>query len=149
MNIQMSSNTVYKIAFILVGLVVITSTFLPWYSEHKQSEYLSNARDPEVDSMQMAEAAVHYNPLSVDARFVLAAAQQKLGAREDAKQTLLAATEMEPLNYATWQKLGWYEIQYWNRPEEGREHYEKAVSLNPTNKPLKAEASQETGIDFQ
>ncbi len=145
---QMSSVTLSKIAFILIGLVAMVSSFLPWYSEHMRNEYLAHARDPGSEPLQMAREAVRYNPLSVDAKFALAAAQQKRGAREDAKQTLLAATEQEPLNYSTWQILAWYEIQFWNKPRDGRQHYERAISLNPGDKQLKAEAKKETGVDF-
>lgn len=148
LHVKTPPAAMFKIAFILVGLVAIASSFLPWYSDHLQTDSLANARVPGSDSLQTAQEAVHYNPLSVNAKFVLAAAQQKQGAREDAKQTLLAATELEPLNSATWQKLAWYEIQYWNKPQDGRQHYERAVSLNPTDGPLKAEARQETGVDF-
>lgn len=138
-----------KIAVIIIGFVAIVSSFLPWYSNHLALQASAHSHDAGDDALHIAKDAVRLNPFSVDAKFTLAAAQQRRGLKQDAKQTLKEATEQEPLNYQTWQQLAWYEIQYWNRPQDGKQHYQQAVNLNPTDKPLKEEAKKETGQDIE
>ncbi|MBK5226739.1 MAG: hypothetical protein JJD96_09350 [Thermoleophilia bacterium] len=90
--------------------------------------------------MHTAESAISYNPLSVNAYFVLAGAQQRIGHNADARAALIKATELQPLNYQTWEQLALYERDRWHEPDKASEHFEKAVSLNPHDKYLRKEA---------
>jgi Tfp pilus assembly protein PilF len=100
----------------------------------------------QAEALHDAERAVRFNPFSVDAQFVLAGAQQRLGRTVEARETLKHATELEPENFATWKQLAIYERDFWGEPEAAREHFERAVSLNPQDKQLRMEAGlQDTG----
>lgn len=94
----------------------------------------------QVEALHTAEAARLYSPLSVQSLFVLAGAQQRVGHIVDARATLIEATELQPMNYQTWEQLARYERDRWNQPDDAIEHFEKSVALNPQDRHLKEEA---------
>lgn len=117
------------------------AALLPWYGSYLVKRSLEKAElGFQVESQHDAESAISYNPLSVNAYFVLAGAQQRIGHYSDAKAALIKATELQPFNYQTWEQLALYERDRWNEPLEAAEHFEKAVSLNPHDKYLSLEA---------
>ncbi|MHB9111387.1 MAG: hypothetical protein ACYC4D_01985 [Thermoleophilia bacterium] len=128
-------------ALYVAGFVAIILALIPWYSSHLQNESLKQAENGfQVESLHTAESAVFYNPLSIQARFVLAGAQQRIGRAGEARATLLEATEMQPLNYLTWRQLAISERDHLNSPELAEEHFRKAISLNPMDSQLRKEA---------
>lgn len=129
-----------RILFVL-GIAAIVLALIPWYSSHLQNESLKQAENGfQVESLHTAESAVFYNPLSIQARFVLAGAQQRIGRVVEARTTLLKATEMQPLNYLTWRQLALAERDHLDSPELAEEHFRKAISLNPLDIQLREEA---------
>ena len=126
---------------ICVAAGAIVLALIPWYASHLQNTALRQAEmGYKVESLHSAEAAVFYNPLSAQALFVLAGAEQRLGREEEAKSTLIKATQIQPQNYATWEQLALYERDRWHEPERAAEYFENAISLNPADRHLRAEA---------
>ncbi len=124
-----------------VAVVAIIIAVLPWYSAHLQNESLKQAElGLQVEALHTAEAATFYNPVSIQGLFVLAGAQQRLGREVEARTTLVKATELQPLNYATWEQLALYERDRWLLPDQAREHFLRAVELNPQDRHLRKEA---------
>ena len=136
-------NGILKISFVLVAYLAMVSAFMPWYSDLLQSVYRAHAHEENYDSFEVAEQAVSFNPFSTDARFSLAEAQLRLGAVEDSKKSLFKATELEPLNYYTWERLAYYEAHYWHQTDDARIHFQRAIELNPQDELLKEEAEDE------
>lgn len=125
----------------LVAAVAIILAIIPWYANHLQNASLSQAEMGfKVEALQTAEKAVSFNPLSVQALFVLAGAQERIGREKEAKNTLVRATEIQPQNYLTWEQLALYERDRWHEPEEAAENFKKAVNLNPLDQHLRIEA---------
>lgn len=129
----------YTTVLIAVGAILLT--IIPWYGAHLQYNSLKQAElGYQVEALHSAEKAVFFNPLSIQSLFVLAGAQQRIGREMEAKSTLMKATELQPLNYATWEQLAIYERDRWHEPEKAQEHFQKAVSLNPHDSHLRKEA---------
>jgi tetratricopeptide (TPR) repeat protein len=133
-----------KIAFyapILISICAILAAAIPWYGNHLVKKSLEQAElGYQVESLHSAESAIKYNPLSVNAYFVLAGTRQRIGHDADARTALIKATQLQPLNYQTWEQLALYERDRWHEPEKASEHFKKAVSLNPNDKYLRKEA---------
>jgi len=142
------NSRLFKIIFLLIGYLAIVSAFFPWYSDRLQAAYRAHAEQQNPDIVQITEQAIVFNPFSIEARLALAEAQHQQGFEQDSKQSLTEATELEPLNFITWEQLAFYEIRYWGQPEAAKIHYQKAIELNPYYKELIEEASSELGIDF-
>lgn len=125
----------------IMGISAILLTLIPWYAGHLENKALIEAEHGyQVESLHEAEKAVTYNPFSINALFVLAGAQQRIGRSEQARMTLVRATGLQPMNYIVWEQLALYERDKWGQPELAREHFEKAVSLNPRDNFLKKSA---------
>lgn len=126
---------------ILTGIVAVISTLVPWYAGHLQNKALLEAEQGyQVESLHEAEKAVSYNPFSINALFVLAGAQQRIGRENQARLTLQKAIQIQPLNYVTWEQLAIYERDIWGQPDLSREHFDKAITLNPEDRFLKIRA---------
>ncbi len=124
-----------------VALIAIILAIIPWYSMHLQEKSLRQAEQGyQVDALHTAESAASWNPLSINALFVLAGAQQRIGYSTDSRQTLQKAVQMQPFNYATWEQLALYERDYWQQPGEAKKDFNRAVSLNPYDGPLRQAA---------
>lgn len=139
---------ILRIRFIvmIIALAAIALAIIPWYSDYLQNKSLKQAgTGKHIEALHTAQRSVTVNPLSVDALFILAGAQQRVGYDEAARRSLIKATELQPQNYATWKQLAVYERDYWDEPDLAREHFEKAVSLNPQDKLLRLEAGLEGG----
>lgn len=137
---SMLTNIVHT-GMITLALGAIIVAVIPWYADHLRNTSLKQAEmGYKVDSLQTAEAAVFYNPLSVQSLFVLAGAQQRIGRLVEAETTLKRATQIQPQNYATWEQLALYERDRLNEPDKAAEYFQKAVNLNPVDQHLKAEA---------
>jgi len=140
-KIRSSKNRIVKFAFGLAGTLAIVLTLLPWYSSHLENDALREAEQGhQVESLHQAETAVKYNPYSIQALFVLAGSQQRLGREAQARNTLMKAAELQPMNYMVWEQLAIYERDKWGQPELAQEHFEKAISLNPQDRFLKKTA---------
>lgn len=138
---NISKNSVVRILLLAVAVVAIMLTLIPWYASYLTSEALRKAgKGFQVEALHTAEKAVSFNPISVNALFVLAGAQQRMGREAEARKTLIKATELQPQNYATWRQLAVYERDYWRMPEEAKLHFQKAIELNPGDKELRREA---------
>ena len=132
----------------LVAIIAILLLLIPWYSHYLQQQSLKQAEMGfQAEALHTAEKAASYNPLSVDALFVLAGARQRLGRVQEARRALERATELEPQNYETWKQLAIYERDYWSEPELARQHFEKAVTLNPQENQLREEAGLPNDMD--
>ena len=132
---------VTRIMLVITGITAILLTLVPWYAGHLENKALIEAEQGyQVESLHEAEKAVTYNPFSINALFVLAGAQQRIGRENQARLTLLKATELQPMNYITWEQLALYERDKWGQPDLAREHFEKAVALNPQDRYLKIRA---------
>lgn len=126
---------------VLTGIVAIMSTIVPWYAGHLQNKALLEAEQGyQVESLHEAEKAVSYNPFSINALFVLAGAQQRIGRENQARLTLQKAIEIQPLNYVTWEQLAIYERDRWGQPDIAKEHFDIAISLNPQDSFLRKTA---------
>lgn len=124
-----------------MSICAILVAAIPWYGSHLVNRSLEQAElGYQVESSHTAESAISYNPLSVNAYFVLAGARQRVGHDTDARAALIKATQLQPLNYQTWEQLAFYERDRWHEPEKAKEHFIKAVSLNPQDKYLSKEA---------
>ncbi len=131
-------------ALLVAAVIAIIISLIPWYSNHLliESEESDNGGEY-VKSLHAAERAVKINPISVQARFVLAGAQQRLGREVEARKTLIRATEIQPLNYATWELLALYERDRWHQEELARQHFDTAIKLNPNDDRLRENAGLE------
>ncbi|RJQ45357.1 MAG: hypothetical protein C4534_04715 [Gaiellales bacterium] len=130
--------------------LAILLALLPWYSHHLQTEALRHAElGEQVKSLHVAERTVSVNPLSMQARFVLAGAQQRVGRTVEARRTLVSAVEMQPLNYEGWLQLALYERDRWGESERAREHFAIAISLNPYDDHLQVEAGVKDVEDLE
>ncbi|MHB8857910.1 MAG: tetratricopeptide repeat protein [Thermoleophilia bacterium] len=135
------SRSIVRTGMIVLAMGAIILAVIPWYADHLRNTSLKQAEmGYRVDSLQTAEAAVFYNPLSVQSLFVLAGAQQRIGRLLEAETTLTRATQIQPQNYATWEQLALYERDRLNEPDKAAEYFRKAVDLNPVDQHLKAEA---------
>lgn len=131
----------YRYLMLVLVTVAIFLTMVPWYSHHLQVKSLQQAENGRhVEALHSAYKAVSFNPTSVNARFILAGSLQRIGRDEEAKGVLVQATEMQPLNYATWEQLATFESKYWGMPQSAKEHIIMALSLNPQDKQLKEKA---------
>lgn len=126
---------------IFVIVLAIILALIPWYAEHLKNESLKQAESGNnSQALHTAGRAVMLEPMSVGALFVLAGAQQRLGRESESKETLAEATRQQPLNYATWEQLATYERDRWGQPELAKEHFARAVSLNPYDVQLREKA---------
>lgn len=130
------SKIIVAVCFLAIGAALI-----PWYSHYLQIEALKEAETGDrVESLHIAEQAVSFSPHSIQARFVLAGAQNRLGRTAEARTTLVEAISIQPLNHETWLQLALYERDRWDEPEKAREHFAVAISLNPYDDHLQVEA---------
>lgn len=130
----------FRIFFALCVAAIIMS-MLPYYSHHLQLEALRRSEEgDQAASLHTAENTVRYDPLSIQARFVLAGAQQRLGRSSEARKTLIEAVGLQPLNYETWLQLALYERDYWGDPEKAREYFAIAIMLNPYDDHMQVDA---------
>lgn len=130
----------FRASFLLVAIVAIVLAFLPWYSSYLRNKSLEQAgQGYQITALHTAESASSWDPLSVEGLFVLAGAEQRVGYANDARKTLMDATKMQPLNYATWEQLAIYERDYWKMPGRSRRDFAKAFKLNPFDERLRQE----------
>jgi tetratricopeptide (TPR) repeat protein len=126
-----------------VAVLAILFALLPWYSNHLRIQALESAQKGEpADSLHTAERAVTVNPVSLQARFVLAGAQQRLGRDAEARNTLVKALDLQPLNYNTWEQLAIYERDQWGEADLSQEHFAIAIRLNPEDEQLRIRAKE-------
>ena len=141
MNKHGLAGSIIFYSIVALSIAAMLLAILPWYSSFLQNKSLVQAENGyQVEALHTAESAVFYNPFSIQALFVLAGNQQRIGRVVEARATLTKATELQPLNYITWEQLALYERDRWHEPEKAREHFEKAVSLNPLDKYLRKKA---------
>lgn len=141
-NLQLADKWV-RIAICAIAFMAVASAFSPWYSYHLRNKSLTRAEQREnIESLHLAEKAVFYNPLSIDALFVLAGAEQKLGRISETRATLMKAVELQPQNYITWEQLAIYERDRWGDPQSAAAHFEKAIELNPHDRQLQIRAGK-------
>lgn len=125
----------------VVALVAIALAFVPWYSAYLQDKSLRKAGQGfQIDSLHTAQDARFWNPFSVNALFVLAGADQRIGWQQDARENLEKATKLEPQNYATWEALAIDERDDWKMPGRAAADFAHAVALNPQDKELRQAA---------
>ena len=133
--------TTARILASIVCVAAIIATLIPWYADHLMNVALKRAEMGwQAEALHAAQQSVNYNPLSINSRFVLAGAQQRLGRTREAKETVANATAMQPDNYIAWEQLAIYERDKWGEPDLAREHFAKAVSLNPHDQRLRVQA---------
>lgn len=127
-----------RYTLIAIACLAIVSAVLPWYADHLGNQSLRRAEQGwSVESLDLARKAVAYDPLSVDALFILAGAQQRLGRSAEARSSLNRAVELQPDNYITWEQLAHYERTYWGEVDAARAHLDRAAGLNPFDERLR------------
>lgn len=138
---QQGDHVRFSKILVTICLLATVAALIPWYAHYLQVKALKQAETGnQVESLHIAEGAASYNPLSVQGRFVLAGAQDRLGRIAEARQTLVDTISMQPLNYETWRQLAIYERDKWGEIELSREHFAIAISLNPYDDHLQVEA---------
>ena len=141
-NIYINRIAVY--ISLAVSFAACLIALMPWYSDYLVNRSLQQAElGFQIEALHTAQSAGFYNPLSIQSLFVVAGAQQRVGHMVDARAALVRATELQPMNYQTWMQLAIYESDRWDEPDKAREHFEKAISLNPQDKYLRKEAGLE------
>jgi Tfp pilus assembly protein PilF len=81
--------------------------------------------------------------LSVKSLYILADTQQRLGREVEARNSLLKAIKLQPMNYATWELLAKYERDLWNEQNLAQQHFAIALELNPYDKQLRKDISKQ------
>ena len=129
----------YTVAAVAIFAVVLA--LIPWYSAYLRDKSLREAEDGyQVDALHTAESAQSWDPVSVNAIFVLAGAEQRMGWQQDSRKTLERATRLEPLNYATWESLAVEERNNWGMPDQAARDFARAIALDPQDKELRQTA---------
>jgi O-antigen ligase len=88
-------------------------------------------------ALERVDTALVLNGASVEARFVQAAAEERLGRFEAAREALVAATRSEPRNHVTWALLGDLALRRGNL-DFARRSYRRAADLNPQDPGLRS-----------
>ncbi|MHB1412141.1 MAG: tetratricopeptide repeat protein [Thermoleophilia bacterium] len=128
----------FRYAVTPVAIFAIILALIPWYSAYLQDKSLREAEDGyQVDALHTAESAQSWDPVSVNALFVLAGAEQRIGWQQNSRKTLEKATRLEPLNYATWETLAVEERNTWSMPDQAARDFARAIALDPQNKELR------------
>lgn len=141
MKVNRIKHRIKVYAPIMVATCAIMITVIPWYGAYLGNKSLKYAElGYHVDASHTAQSAISYNPLSIQAFFILAGTENRIGREADARAALIRATELQPQNYETWLQLALYERDHWNEPEKAREHFIIATNLNPYDKYLMKEA---------
>lgn len=139
----LGSKKAHRILVSVVCAIAIVLAVMPWYAGYLQNKSLRQAElGFHVDALHTAQSAAKLNPLSVDGLFVLAGAQQRIGRIDEARRTMMRATRLEPENYLVWEQLAVYERDRWGEPDLAREHFERALRLNPLDRQLRERAGE-------
>lgn len=119
----------------LVGLaavgVIVVSLGAPWLATRKIDDvYVELGAGRPQAALATANDARSLDPLSLDALLARADAQTALGDVDGARETLVRAVELQPLDYNVWYFLGAFELDVANRPDEARRYLERSQELN-------------------
>jgi Tfp pilus assembly protein PilF len=135
--------------FALIITAAIIFALIPWYSHHLQIKSLKQAENGEqVRSLHIAEDAIRVNPTSIQAKFVLAGAQQRLGRETEARKTLVGAVALQPLNYETWLQLALFERDKLGETTLANMHFATAMTLSPYDDHLQVDAGVKQAEDI-
>ena len=117
-------------AVVVAALLAMWSQWQPQRSEEavQQAETLLQTHDPRA-ATAAANSAVSRDPLSVQALFTLASAQQVSGRPALARATLERAVRLQPSNWQTWLTLGRYDLA--SDPSAAVKELQAAIFLNP------------------
>ncbi len=117
-------------ATIVAALLAAWSQWQPQRSDEaiQRADALLQAHDPSAASAA-ASSAVARDPLSVEALFTLASAQQVSGRGALARATLERAVRLQPSNPQTWLTLGRYDLP--GNPSAAVKELQAAIYLDP------------------
>jgi hypothetical protein len=116
-------------AAIVAALLAAWSQWQPQRSEEARQEALVLLADDPLAATVAAERAVTRDPLSVEALFTLASAEQVAGQPALARVTLERAVRLQPSNWETWLRLGRYDVS--SDPRAAVKELQAAIYLNP------------------
>jgi tetratricopeptide (TPR) repeat protein len=96
---------------VLVGATIVASLAAPWLAEREvASAYAAIERGRVSEAVDHGRQARSLNPLSVDALFAEAAAEEARGDDRAALDRYIKAVELQPHNPRTWFELGRFEL---------------------------------------
>jgi O-antigen ligase len=110
----------------------------PVWSEHRRTQAREVLAADPTRAIARADDALSFNPDSVPAYYVKAAALARLGDYARARSTLLQATQREPRDFVTWGLLGDLALRHGDRAQAAR-YYGRAARLSPRDPALAAQ----------
>jgi len=113
-----------------LGLLLAYVQWQPLRSAQAARGALTSLGRAPARALDQARAAVADDPLSLEARFVLAAVEQARGMAGAARGTLAQAVRLAPADPQTWQALGEYDLAHGN-PSAALRELSAALYLNP------------------
>lgn len=116
-------------AALVVALLAAWTQWQPQRSSEASQESLALASTSPQRALAAAHSAVSRDPLSMQALFALADAQQSMGQQRAAQQTLRHAAQLQPSNPETWLTLGVYDMS--RRPKAAVKELRAALYLSP------------------
>lgn len=119
---------------VALALVVAWSQWQPLRAADTTTSALTASGTQPARSVVLAHAAVAQDPLSLDARFALAAAQQAAGQATAARATLSEAVALQPSNADSWYQLASFDIAA-NHLRLALGELRPALYLDPQSKP--------------
>ena len=123
------------LAAVLIAVIAIVGAWAAY--QPVRSLHASDAAYNELDQKDFEQAAataqhgVDIDPLSVDARFDLAAIQQARGQLGEAEDALEGAVRLEPANPETWRRLGRFRLDALQKPDTALKPFQAAYFLDP------------------
>ena len=125
------ASILWPIAAGLLSLAAVYSLFAPWAAERKtQAAYEALAEGDPAEARAAADRARAFNPLSLEPLFARASALRALGAENEARDDLVRAVELQPLNPDAWYELGLLELEQ-GREEEAELYFRRSRELDP------------------
>jgi tetratricopeptide (TPR) repeat protein len=113
-------------------------------AEHFRVSAQSTLAERPGDALRDADRSLRLDPAAVQTYYVKAAALARFNEPEAARRALLSAAEREPSDFLTYALLGDLAVRTGDL-RRAREHYRRALSLNPRDPALRAAAANPTG----
>jgi O-antigen ligase len=124
-------------ALVVGSILVVASVSLArqGLTEHFRAEAQDALAANPAEALVQADRALRLDHEAIGAYYVKSAALARFGRGTAARAVLLEATRREPENFVTWTLLGDLSVRMSNL-DEAREHYRRALRLNPRDESL-------------